>query len=522
MISLQVLQNSISKCSQNTKISLPDQKKDFVQNTAYNFKVKQLTHSVGINKLLNQIPDYTMQKEIDKLQDNIDNNDMDNQSISENLIPNSSLVLISENSTIELPETVLDIFGLAGICQEDYYIYGVRNPDSFYNSLLLQLKNSFILGKKNDKRNDVSTFKNEIVIKFDAFYKQLKYKTYGIVRTKFLNSILNQDNYVNYDVLLYLADYLQINLLVIDIIDMKYCNINYEKTQLSNFNQDIVSKQNIDFDNYNLDHDNDKCLTIIKYENDTYLPIMCKTGNHFINSSIIQLLKDKEWSHIYSDKFKERDIVIVDVAKENNTDIIADIVLENKDIELAALDKILEKVKANKDAKAKAKADKLIKPKKKEVKKADKEDDKKAVKKADKKAVKKADKKNIIDLPVEDLDDKLLKPKKKEVKRDNNRDDNKENNKNIINLPVEDLDEDNKDDKNTVTPANILSDKWIDIYCRVPSKSNFTKVTLDLMQNTAIYYGVPIFKKNKEGNEVKLTKLELAIAINKVYKNKNK
>ena len=211
MISLQALQNNISKCPMNTKLNLPDQTKGYVQNTAFDFKVKQLKHSANINKLLSQMPDYTMQKEIEKLQDNIDNNEMDVQ-ISENYVPNKSLILITENNTIELPETLLDLFGLTGICQEDYYVYGVRNPDSFYNSILLQLKNDFILGKKNNRKNDVSTFKNEIVIKFDAFYKQLKYREHGVVRTKFLNSVLNEDNYVNYDVLLYLSDYLQINL----------------------------------------------------------------------------------------------------------------------------------------------------------------------------------------------------------------------------------------------------------------------------------------------------------------------
>lgn len=586
MISLQVLQNNISKCPANTKLSLPDQSRDFVQKPAYDFKVKKLKHSVGVNKLLNQIPDYTMQKEIDKLQNNIDNNDMENENIVNNLVPNSSLILITENSTIDLPETILDLFGMTGICQEDYYIYGVRNPDSFYNSLLLQLKNSFILGKKNDKRNNVSTFKNEIVIKFDAFYKQLKYKSYGIVRTKFLNNILNTDNYVNYDVLLYLADYLQINLLVVDIIDMKYCNINYQKTQLSSFNQDPLAKQEIDFDNYNLEHNHDKCLMIIKYDGDTYLPIMCKTGYHYIDSSIIQTLEDQNYSQIYSEEFKTRKSVTVDVdtniekPNENQTgnkDSITDIIMGNQNSELDALDKILNTVKAKKDAKIKAKADKKANSKLNKVEKKSKPKEEKEQKKG-----KGKEKEKEIKLPVENLgdssdeeknddilpDDWLVKfhqytdkekleyikkvktedvqtfatnnginiigqtrdgkPKKvsklalinlmykkylndlEAADKDNTDKDNAEEEKTTL--------DDDDDTSNKCEPDDILSRDWIEHKALTSNKTKLGKIKLEVLQNTAMYYGADIYKVQENGTRVKLTKLQLASRIYTAYR----
>lgn len=463
MISFQVLQNNISKCPMNTKLSMPDQSKEFVQNTAYDFKIKQLKHSNGSSKLLSQIPDYTMQKEIDKLQDNIDNNEMDEQPINENYVPNKSLILITENSTIELPETILDLFGLTGICQEDYYIYGVRNPDSFYNSILLQLKNSFILGKKNGRRNDVSTFKNEIVIKFDAFYKKLEYKKYGVVRTKFLSKVLNDDNYVNYDILLYLSDYLQINLMVIDIIDMNYCYVKYQPTNLSSFNQTDSSRQEIGFENYNLDHDTDKCLVIIKYESDTYLPIMCKTGNHFVSSNILQILIGQGYEPIYSENDKVRKSVSINDEPTSNNTTIIDIVSNHKDEELAALDKVLDQVKANQVAKEKAKQDKR---------------------------------------------DKTLKPKPKKtvVKK--------------VELPVEgDSGSDEEPDVERLEPANILSEDFIKTRLPTAGKSELAKVKLDLLQNTATYYGLEIFK-DSNGKLVKKSKLILAHEIYRAYKQK--
>lgn len=471
MISLQVLQNNISKCQSNTRLSLPDQNKDFVQNTAYDFKVKQLKHLAGTNNVLSQIPDYTMQKEIDKLQDNIDNNEMDSQIVSESYIPNKSLILITENTTIDLPETLLDLFGLTGICQEDYYLYGVRNPDSFYNSILLQLKNSFILGKKNDKRNDVSTFKNEIVIKFDAFYKKLEYKKYGVVRTKFLNSILNEDNYVNYDILLYLADYLQINLVVVDIIDMKYCNIKYEQSDLSEFNQTPESRQEIGFDNYNLEHGPDKCLMIIKYEGETYLPIMCKTGNHFVDSNIAETLDEQGYTPIYDEKYKVRKATKLSPSQEpKRGDAITDLVLGDKTEEMIELEKILDTVKAKKEAKAKAKKEKSMKPKKKEIKK-----------------------KVEPKLPTEDLGDSSD-------------------------------DESAKKQLKTVQPANIFSVDWIKQHCAKPTKQSMrildSTTNYPTFINTIKHYGISLTKQDKNGKNIQVTPIQLAKELYKICKNK--
>lgn len=469
MISLQVLQSNISKCQSNTRLSLPNQNRDFVQNTAYDFKVKQLKHSAGANNLINQMPDYTMQKEIDKLQDNMDNNEMDNPVVSESYIPNKSLILITENSTIDLPETLLDIFGLTGICQEDYYLYGVRNPDSFYNSILLQLKNSFILGKKNDKRNDVSTFKNEIVIKFDAFYKKLEYKKYGVVRTKFLSSILNEDNYVNYDVLLYLADYFQINLVIVDVVDMKYCNIKYENSDLSEFNQTDISRQEIGFDNYNLEHGSDKCLMIIKYEGDTYLPIMCKTGNHFADSNVVETLEEQDYTPIYDDKFKVRKATKLGLSATKANEAITDLVLGDKQDEMADIEKILDTVKSKKDAKAKAKKEKSMKPKKKEVKK-----------------------KVEPELPTEDLGDSSD-------------------------------EESTKTQLKTVQPANIFSIDWIKQHCAKPTKQSLRildSTNYSTFVNTVEHYDVSLTKKDKNGKEIKVTLIQLAKELYKICKNK--
>ncbi len=278
---------------------------------------------------------------------------------------------------------------------------------------------------------------------------------------------MNDDNYVNYDVLLYLADYLQINLVIIDIIDMEYSHIKYQLSDLSSFNSNN-SKQEIGFDCYNLDHDTDQCLVIVKYEGDTYLPIMCKTGNHFISSGVVDILTEQGYTPIYNDKFKVRTSVTVTEQQptpDNST--IVDIVSDDKENDMDSLNKVLDQVKARKIAREqekKEKRQKNLKPKKKEVKE-----------------VKKVEKK--VELPVEG-DSSDEEPQKEELER--------------------------------VEPANILSEDWIKIYCPAPKKSLLAKVKLDLMQNTATFYGVDIYK-DSNGKKIKLTKLELASQIYRVY-----
>ena len=72
MISLETLQTQLPKCQTHNKISLPGQKKSFVQNTAYDFKVKTLQNNLKVCEFISQVPNYTMEKELEKLRENIE------------------------------------------------------------------------------------------------------------------------------------------------------------------------------------------------------------------------------------------------------------------------------------------------------------------------------------------------------------------------------------------------------------------------------------------------------------------
>lgn len=354
MISLQTLQTQLSKCQSNNKFNLPNQKKSFVQNTAYDFKLKMLRHNQKMNEIINEIPSFTMEKEMNKLKNNIDDvENKDEDKTLPNYIPNDSLILITENSSLDLPKTLIDIIKETNIKQDEFYLYGVKNPDSFYKSLLLLIKNNYIIGNKNRKRNEVLTFKKEIVIKFEMFFKELKYKQYKIVKSTFLNNALNVDNYVNYDICLYLADYLQTNLLLIDVVNFQYIATQYEYSEL-----------NKDFDNnnseYTISHNKDEYLVIIKYDNDTFLPLMNFNGNHYISKNVVETLRDKKFNLMY-DTFSQRGVNIsikmtstkMNVKNTNTNTTTMDITnvfnITSEDLNQAELIEEMEPVESNND-----------------------------------------------------------------------------------------------------------------------------------------------------------------------------
>ena len=283
MISLQSLVSALSKCPTNNKLNLPNQNDSFTQKSAFDFKIEKLTNTLEINDHLLTNISYTMENEIEKLKQNTnhidDYEDLNNDEKQDNLIPNESLILITENSALELPEIVKNILSyLNDTDKENYYLYGNKNPESFYKSILLLVKNDFIIKNKNGRRNDVLTFKKELALPFESFYKKLNYKNLKIVKSTLINNLINSDNYCDNKLITYLSDYLQSNILIIDIIDMTYKYIHFIKNDLNT--------NYINHDNSN----NTSFLTLIKYSNDTYLPLMNSNGNHYLSRNIINNL----------------------------------------------------------------------------------------------------------------------------------------------------------------------------------------------------------------------------------------
>jgi hypothetical protein len=307
MISIEKLIQQLQQCKDN-KITLSQTNNKYVQKTAIDIRKDELTFLNTNFEHLNEA-NYTMDSEYEKLNKENDNIKQSINTIksktqdSNNLIPNKSLIIYNENETATLPEIICTLFNsLTNTIDIDInllYIYGIKNPESFYKSFLLLTKVDFIIKNNTEKKNEVATFKREMAIHYETFYKTLNYRKYKFSRNDMVSNLTNIDNYTDYDLFQYIADYTRTNYIILDIITEKYIDINYN-------DNDIVPKQNtINKDNNT--NQKDKYIIIIKYSANTYLPLMHSTGNHYFQSNILQYIS-KTYERLIFNKFKEQDL----------------------------------------------------------------------------------------------------------------------------------------------------------------------------------------------------------------------
>ena len=316
MISIEKLIQQLQQCKDN-KITLSQANNKYVQKTAIDIRKSELMFLNTNFEHLNEA-NYTMDSEYEKLnkenetiKQNVNTIKSKTQD-SNNLIPNKSLIIYNENETATLPEIVCTLFNTLtttfklNIDINLLYIYGIKNPESFYKSFLLLTKVDFIIKNNTEKKNEVATFKREMAIQYETFYKTLNYRKYKFSRNDMVSNLTNVDNYTDYDLFQYIADYTHTNYIILDIITEKYIDITYN-------NNDIVPNQNTQ----NNSNQKDKYVIIIKYSANTYLPLMHSTGNHYFESKILEYIS-KSYERIIFNKFKEQQDLENPLHKQQN------------------------------------------------------------------------------------------------------------------------------------------------------------------------------------------------------------
>ena len=301
MISIDKLVQQVQQCK-DTSITLPKINDSyFTQKNVYDIRKSEL-ELLNNNFIHLNEANYTMDLELDKL-----NTTNTTESISENIkisnsnasinkeliqdsIPNKSLIIYVENEIAHIPEILIKMLPNNLFKPQEWYIYGVKNPESFYKSFLLLSKLDFIIKNKTEKKNDVATFKREMAMQYETLYKSLNYRKLRFTRNDMVSNLTNIDNYTEYDALQYISDYSKLNYIILDIITEKYIDIKYNKNIENDF--DSSNDQNTDF------------LIIIKYASNTYLPLMNSNGKHGFNKSILDVIS-KHFERIIINKYKE-------------------------------------------------------------------------------------------------------------------------------------------------------------------------------------------------------------------------
>ena len=156
-----------------------------------------------------------------------------------------------------------------------------------------------------------------MAIEYETFYKKLNYRKLRFIKGNMINNLTEVDNYTDYDLFQYICDYTKNNLIILDIINEKYCDINYNK--------------NIEYTNNNTENNNTKFLIIIKYNANTFLPLMYSSGNHYFQSTILNTIS-KTYERMIFNKFKELSVYMkeqinneINNQNTNNEEINSDI-----------------------------------------------------------------------------------------------------------------------------------------------------------------------------------------------------
>ena len=194
MISIDKLVQQLQQCK-DTSITLPSENDSkHSQKLAIDIKKAELELLNNSFEQLNEA-NYTMDLDLENIIKN-DNNDKSDKSdksdknykndgknknnnfeSAQEIIPNKSLIIYGENEIANIPEILIKLLPYDLFKPEEWYIYGVKNPESFYKSFLLLTKVDFIIKNKTEKNNEVATFKREMAIQYETFYKKFNYNS---------------------------------------------------------------------------------------------------------------------------------------------------------------------------------------------------------------------------------------------------------------------------------------------------------------------------------------------------------
>ena len=160
MISIEKIVQNLQQCK-DVSITLPKPNNKYIQKTAVEIRKEELELLNTNFKHLNEA-NYTMDSEYDKLKKDkenmkhtVDHLPQSNTKInSQDIIPSKSLIIYNENEIAQLPESLLQLFNYFDPCINFnlLYLYGVKNPESFYKSFLFLYNVDFIIKNNTEKK----------------------------------------------------------------------------------------------------------------------------------------------------------------------------------------------------------------------------------------------------------------------------------------------------------------------------------------------------------------------------------
>ena len=306
---------SLLSNSKFKKIDLPNNIK-YTQLSFFDTKKKEYDDIISNFKILNtksNVLDVVSnnKEDLSNYYDNVLNStdDINNTSNNyKNKINYDTYLNYSENDKVILPEILSTIFNDNSINDtykdDKIFLYGVKNPESYYKTILLLTNIEFIVKNKYESNQALLTFKKKIAYALQSYYDDNNFKLFPekyFNPQKAVKNILNKENYVDIGIHQYICMHLKKNILIFNLQEKTFQYFSYKL----NNQIEIV---------------NNDCYLLIN-NNGVYLPCMNTNKKHLFNKEIINYIKNKySWENydMYL-KFDESKLVID--ARHNNNNL---------------------------------------------------------------------------------------------------------------------------------------------------------------------------------------------------------
>ena len=131
------------------------------------------------------------------------------------------------NELINLPDSCNEQIDL-----NTFYSYGVGDKNCIIESVLYIIDKNYKLLKDVDKINTISTLINLLKENLEKYYKENQYSKKGVKKIDLFNQL--QNSIFNEQLLTYLSDYFNINIIIIDVIRQTYKLKNIYDSKLKN------------------------------------------------------------------------------------------------------------------------------------------------------------------------------------------------------------------------------------------------------------------------------------------------
>ena len=198
----------------------------------------------------------------------------------------------TENEMMSVPSIVKDIIK----CEFKMLLYGNKNPESYFKSLLVLLSSDFMIKNKHERNFEISKIKKEMALAVKTIFTSSKYTLlanggyarHGFNKDKIIQNLLNRENYIDGPIAQISCDYLKKNIIVFDLVKK-----NFELYIHGPFDSILMTDTNI------MGHFRKVMWHIIIQYQGVYMPVFCMdTHNFFSGDSFInKLMSEYEWTN---------------------------------------------------------------------------------------------------------------------------------------------------------------------------------------------------------------------------------